>query len=302
MEKIKLAAIQAEKDTKDMELKDKFNCLDVSIDLEKCDDTIDKIEGQKAKPIELKEKDPILDHVSHEQPDQVDLLTEKDEPITSKGSSKISETEHETSDGKLKCTQYGLKKPKKQEKKLKCPDSNCDKIFPYVKNLNDHMKEVHPDMKFKCQYCPQMYETHNAQYKHEHTHFQLPYCCHFCTKWFLFLGLQDCHEGQHTGANLLPCTWPGCKQELSSKDALQQHIDTHTDERHPCEECDKTFNTIPNLKQHMKGAHGDGFIALCGVSFDWSDPRNEHQKDCDECIKIKELKDCLPVNPVKGKQ
>ena len=86
LEKIKLAAIQAEKDKKDMELKDKFNCSNVSIDLEKCDDTIDKNEGRKAKPIELKEKDPILDHVSHEQPDQVDLLTEKDEPITSKGS------------------------------------------------------------------------------------------------------------------------------------------------------------------------------------------------------------------------
>ena len=89
MEKIKLAAIQTEKDKKDSELKDKFNCSDVSIDLEKCDDTI---EGQKAKPIELKEKDPILDHVSHEEPDQVDLLTEKDEPIMSKGLSKISET------------------------------------------------------------------------------------------------------------------------------------------------------------------------------------------------------------------
>ena len=103
-----------------------------------------------------------MDHVSHEQPDQVDLLTERDEPITSKGSSKISETEHETSNGKLRCTRYGLKKPKKQEKKLKCLDTSCDKIFPYVKNLNDHMKEVHPDMKFKCQYCPRMYETHSA--------------------------------------------------------------------------------------------------------------------------------------------
>ena len=171
MEKIRLAAIQAEKDKKDSDLKDKFNCSDVSIDLEKCDDTL---EVRKAKPFELKEKDPILDHVSREQPDQVELPTEKDEAITSKGSSKISKTGHETSDGKLRCTRYGLKKSKKQEKKLKYPDTNCDKIFPYVKNLNDHMKEVHPDMKFKCQYCPWMYETHNAHYKHEHTHFQLP--------------------------------------------------------------------------------------------------------------------------------
>ena len=245
LDKIKLAQLLEEKDKKDSELKQKFNCSDLSIDLEKCDDTLD---ARKAKPIELMEKDPILDHVACEQPDQVDLLTENDK---SKGLSKISETEHETSDGKLKCTGYGLKKPKKQEKKLKCPDTDCDQIFPYVKNLNDHMKEVHPDMKFKCQHCPHMCETHNACYKNEHTHFQLPYC-YFCTKCFLFPGLRDCHDGQHTGANLLPCTWSGCKQQLRSKDALQQHVDTNTDERHPCEQCDKTFNTIPNLKQHIK--------------------------------------------------
>ena len=77
---------------------------------------------------------------------------------------------------------------------------------------------------------------------------------------------------------------------------------THTDERHSCDQCDKTFNTIPNLKQHIKGAHGDGFISLCGANFDWSDTQNEHQKDCDDCMIIKELKEALPVNPVKGKQ
>ena len=131
LEKIKLSELKAEKDRKDSELKDRFNCSNVSIDLEKCDDQLDV---QKAKPTELKEQDPILDHVAHENPDQVDLLTENDNKSKSRGTSKISETEHETSDGKLKCTGYGLKKPKKQEKKLKCPDTNCDQIFPYVKS------------------------------------------------------------------------------------------------------------------------------------------------------------------------
>ena len=159
MEKIKLSELKAEKDKKDLELKDRFNCSDVSIDLEKYDDQLDV---QKAKPTELKEQNPILDHVAHENPDEVDLLTENDNKSKSRGSSKISETKHETSDGKLKCTGYGFKKPKKQEKKLKCPDTNCDQIFPYVKSLSHHMKEVQPDMKFKCQYCPHMYETHNA--------------------------------------------------------------------------------------------------------------------------------------------
>ena len=87
-----------------------------------------------------------MDHVAHENPDEVDLLTENDNKSKSRDSSKISETKHQSCEGKLKCTGYGLKKPKKQEKKLKCPDTNCDKIFHYVKSLNHHMKEVHPDM------------------------------------------------------------------------------------------------------------------------------------------------------------
>ena len=36
----------------------------------------------------------------------------------------------------------------------------------------------------------------------------------------------------------------------------------------------------------MKGKHGDGFIALCGAVYDWSDQLNAHQEDCTECKKI----------------
>ena len=61
------------------------------------------------------------------------------------------------------------------------------------------------------------------------------------------------------------------KSKLSCPDALRQHIVTHTDQRFPCSKCDKDFNTETNLQQHMKGKHGDGFIALCGAVYDWSD-------------------------------
>ena len=59
---------------------------------------------------------------------------------------------------------------------------------------------------------------------------------------------------------------------------------------------------MPNLKQHIAGKHGDGFIALCGVSFDWSDDRNEHQQRCDEHIEIKDKMHNNPVFPEKRKQ
>ena len=148
------------------------------------------------------------------------------------------------------------------------------------------MKEKHPDVKFRCQHCPKVYDTYNTRYKHEYKHFQLPYKCHHCDKRFLFPGLRAKHKKQHTGVGLLPCTWPGCKSKLSCPDALRQHIVTHTDQCFPCSKCDKDFNTETNLQQHMKGKHGDGFIALCGAVYDWSDQQNAHQEDCTECKKI----------------
>ena len=56
-------------------------------------------------------------------------------------------------------------------------------------------------------------------------------------------------------------------------DALNQHLVTHTDEHFACpsDNCDKDFNTLLNLKQHLRGKHSDGFISYCGSSFDWSD-------------------------------
>ena len=48
---------------------------------------------------------------------------------------------------------------------------------------------------------------------------------------------------------------------LSCKDALYQHVDTHTEERHKCEQCPKDFNALFNLKQHLKGAHRERFIS-----------------------------------------
>ena len=178
--------------------------------------------------------------------------------------------------GSLKIKEYGIKHTQKQKKKLPC--TGCEEIFTLVKDFNIHMKEKHPDLKFRCQHCPKVYDTYNVRYKHEYKHFQLPYKCRHCDKRFLFPGLRAKHEKQHTGVGLLPCTWPHCKVKLSCPDALRQHIVTHTEEHFPCSKCPKDFNTITNLKQHMKGKHGDGFIALCGAVYDWSDQRMHTRK------------------------
>ena len=69
-----------------------------------------------------------------------------------------------------------------------------------------------------------------------------------------------------------------------------------------CDTCNKTFNTITNLKQHEKGKHGEGYIALCGTVYDWGDGRNDRQTDCLECKAIRDKKESLPEKPVKKRQ
>ena len=92
--------------------------------------------------------------------------------------------------------------------------------------------------------------------------------------------------------------------QLSSKDALRQHVDTYTEVHYPCthKDCAQTFNTVSILKQHEKGTHGEGYISLCGASFDWSDSRNDHQKECTECAERKEEKFHLPKSSKPLKQ
>ena len=229
------------------------------------------------------------------------LLENDDKPVK-KGSSKVSESSTETSDGTITIKKYGRPKHQKIKKNLKCPVQSYDHVCDFIVEQNSHLKEQHPDFHFRCAHCPKQYATYNAKYKYEHKHFELPYVCHFCDKRFLFPALHQKHENQHTGKGLIPCTWPKCKVQLSCNDAFKQHIVTHTDQCFNCTECDKDFNTDSILKQHLKGALGDRFISLCCSSFDWSDKRNNHQEKCKECLLFKYEKSHLPKNPNKHKQ
>ena len=182
-------------------------------------DATENIDIHKAKPVgSLKEEDPLMDCLRTEQPDEVANLIQDDAKPAKQGTSKVNEEKHKTKNGEIEIKQYAIKHAKRQKKKLPC--SGCDQIFSLVKDFNIHMKEKHPDLKFRCQHCPKVYDTYNTHYKHEYKHFQLPYKCHHCDKRFLFPGLRAKHEKQHTGQGLLPCTWPGCKSKLSCPDAL----------------------------------------------------------------------------------
>ena len=115
----------------------------------------------------------------------MDLLL-GDDTTTKDSSSKILEEVHETKNGSMKIAYYGAWKYKKVDKCLKCVATDCLEVFSFVKDINDHLWTVHPNIKFKCKYCPKVYFCNNSWNKHEASHFELRYRCHFYTKWFQF--------------------------------------------------------------------------------------------------------------------
>ena len=109
----------------------------------------ENIDIRKVKPVgSLKEEDPLIDCLRTEQPDKVTNLIQDDAKPAKQGSSRVNEETHKTENGEIEIKQYAIKCTKRQKKKLPC--SGCDQIFGLVKDFNIHMKEEHPDLKFRC--------------------------------------------------------------------------------------------------------------------------------------------------------
>ena len=51
-------------------------------------------------------------------------------------------------------------------------------------------------------------------------------------------------------------------------------------------DCDKSYPTDQQLQQHIRGIHGEGFVAYCGKSFTWPLGRHRHQEKCTKCNRL----------------
>ena len=55
----------------------------------------------------------------------------------------------------------------------------------------------------------------------------------------------------------------------------------------PCQQYDKTFETLFRFQCHMRGMHGPGYTTCCqAYTYPWPGKRNRHQIKCDTCIDI----------------
>ena len=225
-----------------------------------------KRKPRAAKPKNLKEKDPILKGVkdSGDQID-IDIMLQPDEDKEKK--SAATETEIKTDEGKMSVLHFGLVRPKKKTGTFKCSNETCTVIETTPAGINKHEKDEHSELKYNCKVCDATnFSSYQAAFKHEQRHFKLLHICEVCNKDFQFPNQLEKHKAQHDKMKGLPCMWRGCKKILSSKDALNQHVLCHRDEKLKCDLCPddatdkKTYPTIMSLKQHKQGSHGKGTL------------------------------------------
>ena len=190
--------------------------------------------------------------------------------------------------GKLQLKNVGLKRTNRRKKSIKC--GLCKKFtFVSQKDMNSHLKQHHPHFHFKCAHCDNQYKTYNGWYKHERKHQGKCHICEMCTKSFMYPQGLRLHVLTHTKVRLIPCT--NCPCKLTDNRNMLAHAATHHSQEFTCDICSKKFNMKPNLDQHKRGCHSDGWVTPCGQSVDWPHKLSKHKQVCKKCKQIKARKE-----------
>ena len=114
-------------------------------------------------------------------------------------------------------------------------------------------------------------------------HLGFKYQCSTCQQVFRYpYELRD-HEKVHTNLGKFFCKEDNCKdRSYTTKKALLQHQQLHSDKVFTCDVCEKEFKTKGYLQQHFR-IHDKNFLARCGQKCRNPSDRIKHQKDCGKC-------------------
>ena len=104
------------------------------------------------------------------------------------------------------------------------------------------------------------------------------------------------HKFKRSRDGRIHCDVPHCKSHYGMKRALQRHKKNNHDTsgtRYHCTEkvgrrkaCEKSYPTEQQLNQHIRGIHGNFFIAYCGKSFSWPLGHHRYKKKCTKCKRL----------------
>ena len=200
---------------------------------------------------------------------------------------------------KFSIRRFQLRKRHKKKAEKKC--STCKKEFPTYAELEKHVKRDHPQFKYKCRYCPKIFNSSSWKYQHQVRHKGLRYQCSldWCSKLFQFgYQLRD-HLKKHTKKSLYVCSTRKCGEGFTTKRARTYHQQQHSlsdSDKLLCTYkfpqdgtvCGKSFLRKNLLTQHMNGHIGQQLTTYCGKIYNWPNARKYHQDNCEECKAMRE--------------
>lgn len=138
-------------------------------------------------------------------------------------------------------------------RRYKCPI--CSLVFETHLKLKEHQTQ-HPDPRpFQCDACGRTFLSQKHLYHHRkyhHTDRGLRVSCDQCFRVFSSTSVLRRHQKVvHLRLKEFQCDI--CSAKVSTKQYLEEHLRTHSDERpEVCAVCGKTFQMRGNLRQHMK--------------------------------------------------
>ena len=75
-----------------------------------------------------------------------------------------------------------------------------------------------------------------------------------------------------------------CDKSFTPHEMLMLHKKRHESmDVFVCDACEYKGNMQYNLDQHVRDAHGAGWLAPCGIKFTWKPQHSNHIKSCKAC-------------------
>ncbi|XP_044730152.1 zinc finger protein 287-like [Chrysoperla carnea] len=137
-------------------------------------------------------------------------------------------------------------------------------------HLDEHVATEEGD--FQCEVCNRIFSNLRLFRIHKRMHYPQSklWTCETCGKRYSSKNLLDEHINTHTG--LRPYVCGVCNKDFASKYTYRAHNKTHEVVRprpYSCSQCDKTFLSQQNLTQHERTHTGvkDFVCHLCGKAF-----------------------------------
>ncbi|XP_059609059.1 zinc finger protein 227-like [Phlebotomus argentipes] len=165
---------------------------------------------------------------------------------------------------------------KSRGRSIKC--TLCDKSFVYKNDLRTHMRAVHSEDIFSCDFCTELFtekeqldnhltewHTLEATRVESEENFHQPtsvkrlsnsFVCIICDKSFRYKTLLKHHMKSHEKTDeAFKCPESGCGKSFHSDKNLKSHIATHSRKRFKCADCDKTYSEFRSVRAHIKRDH-----------------------------------------------